>query len=82
MQKWRYRYINERDSLWVKVIDAIHGNSNCFRFGVDNISGNEVWAHIVKSFNDLHIAGIMPHEVMVRVLGNGLMSSLWHDVLD
>ncbi|GJY96181.1 hypothetical protein Tco_0512542 [Tanacetum coccineum] len=58
IQKWRWRFAHEQDSLWTRVIIDIHGHpgdlGSCF---FSQCRGSSVWARIVKSINNLNERG-------------------------
>ncbi|GKB74241.1 RNA-directed DNA polymerase, eukaryota, reverse transcriptase zinc-binding domain protein [Tanacetum coccineum] len=55
--KWRWHFLKNPSSLWVKVVKSIHGDEA----GID-INGcqtNGLWASIVGTINHLHSSGII-----------------------
>ncbi|GKA37476.1 RNA-directed DNA polymerase, eukaryota, reverse transcriptase zinc-binding domain protein [Tanacetum coccineum] len=58
LQKWRWRLITNPDSLWVKVVKAIHGVEA--GFDEKGCYTNGTWVNIVGSTNYLHSRNIIP----------------------
>nr|GEY59394.1 RNA-directed DNA polymerase, eukaryota, reverse transcriptase zinc-binding domain protein [Tanacetum cinerariifolium] len=52
MFKWVWRFFNQRDSLWVRVIHAIHGVDG--RIGrAGNVRYTSIWCDIIKEMDKL-----------------------------
>nr|GEY70803.1 RNA-directed DNA polymerase, eukaryota, reverse transcriptase zinc-binding domain protein [Tanacetum cinerariifolium] len=67
MFKWVWRFLNQRDSLWVRVIHAIHGvDGRISRAG--NVGYTSIWCDIIKEM------GRMPR--------SGIESKQWDHLLD
>ncbi|GJX41058.1 hypothetical protein Tco_0256048 [Tanacetum coccineum] len=58
LQKWRWRLVTISDSLWARVVKAIHGVDTGMELKGYNSSG--MWANIVDSFSMLHSKDIIP----------------------
>ncbi|GJR41094.1 putative RNA-directed DNA polymerase, eukaryota, reverse transcriptase zinc-binding domain protein [Tanacetum coccineum] len=57
LQKWRWRFASNLSSLWVRLIQALHGQEGSFDQHGCKING--LWAKIVGSSNHLHSSGIL-----------------------
>nr|GFA29896.1 RNA-directed DNA polymerase, eukaryota, reverse transcriptase zinc-binding domain protein [Tanacetum cinerariifolium] len=67
MFKWVWRFFNQSDSLWVKVIQAIHGVDG--RIGrAGNVGYTSIWCDIIKEID--------------RMPRNGIESEQWDHLLD
>ncbi|GJT86941.1 RNA-directed DNA polymerase, eukaryota, reverse transcriptase zinc-binding domain protein [Tanacetum coccineum] len=67
-----------RDSLWTKVITAIHGvNGNVSSSGAK--AGRSCWLAIVDEVRALHKKGVYVFDFMNLKLGNGEMVKFWLD---
>nr|GEW69298.1 RNA-directed DNA polymerase, eukaryota, reverse transcriptase zinc-binding domain protein [Tanacetum cinerariifolium] len=78
--KWRWRFLNNPNALWARLIVAIHGHnteSTSF-FSHTKIKG--VWSRIVGSINRLHEKNIISLSSMKRHVNNGATTKFWHDV--
>ncbi|GKB78177.1 RNA-directed DNA polymerase, eukaryota, reverse transcriptase zinc-binding domain protein, partial [Tanacetum coccineum] len=68
LQKWRWRLVNNPDSLWARVIIAIHG----VEAGLDlkGCNCNGVWSSIISSYSLLHDRNFLPLGTLCRKVGN------------
>ncbi|GKD87974.1 putative RNA-directed DNA polymerase, eukaryota, reverse transcriptase zinc-binding domain protein [Tanacetum coccineum] len=77
--KWWWRFLNERDSLWCKVIHSIHGPHG----GLLNASSirckSGPWYHIAKLKDDFQDYGIDLPSLFKKKIGNGESTSFWLD---
>ncbi|GJU48131.1 RNA-directed DNA polymerase, eukaryota, reverse transcriptase zinc-binding domain protein [Tanacetum coccineum] len=80
LYKWRWRFMNDHDSKWVKVIKSIHGRDGGFGTSDWKPVGNGVWATIVKVVDQMHEKQIIPLGSMALQLGNGRNVSFWNDI--
>nr|GEZ40484.1 RNA-directed DNA polymerase, eukaryota, reverse transcriptase zinc-binding domain protein [Tanacetum cinerariifolium] len=71
IQKWRWGFVNHSQSLWVRLITAIHSGvenvTTFFRY----ISSQSVWGRIVGSINTMHEKGFIPLSTLSRRVNNG-----------
>ncbi|PWA52848.1 reverse transcriptase domain, Reverse transcriptase zinc-binding domain protein [Artemisia annua] len=77
LQKWRWRLVTSPNSLWVRVVKAIHGDDT----GID-LKGcifNGTWANIVKSYSMLQSKDIIPMHTLRHKVGNGSSIRFWKD---
>nr|GEX72077.1 RNA-directed DNA polymerase, eukaryota [Tanacetum cinerariifolium] len=73
--KWVWRFLSHDNSLWFRVISALHG-SNLMAFST---SYSSIWSTIIKEVNSLKAQGVdLLSHCKVRV-GNGLRTSFWND---
>ncbi|GKA42376.1 RNA-directed DNA polymerase, eukaryota, reverse transcriptase zinc-binding domain protein [Tanacetum coccineum] len=77
LQKWRWRFVNNPDSLWVWVIKAIHGGEACLDFKGCNCNG--VWSSIISSYAMLHERNIIPINTLCRKVGDRSTIRFWKD---
>nr|GEV52550.1 RNA-directed DNA polymerase, eukaryota, reverse transcriptase zinc-binding domain protein [Tanacetum cinerariifolium] len=68
----------QTDSLWVRVIHAIHGVDG--RIGIaGNVGYTSIWCDIIKEMDMLASHGIDLISMMHKKIGNGLNTSFWKD---
>nr|GEZ21519.1 hypothetical protein [Tanacetum cinerariifolium] len=73
--KWLWRFLSHDNSLWFRVIFALHGY-NLMAFST---SYSLIWSTIIKEVNSLKAQGVdLLSHCKVRV-GNGLRTSFWND---
>ncbi|GKA82972.1 RNA-directed DNA polymerase, eukaryota [Tanacetum coccineum] len=73
--KWVWRFLSQDNSLWYRVISAIHG-VNCQHLA----AYNSTWSTIIKEINFLKDKGIdLIAHCKIRV-GNGIRTSFWNDL--
>nr|GFA59292.1 RNA-directed DNA polymerase, eukaryota, reverse transcriptase zinc-binding domain protein [Tanacetum cinerariifolium] len=78
MFKCVWRFFNQRDSLWVRVIHAIHGVDG--RIGrAGNVEYTSIWCDIIKEMDRLASHGIDLISMMHKKIENGLNTSFWED---
>ena len=78
MIKWLWKFFVHKDSLWTKVITAIHGvNGNVSSSGEK--AGRSCWLAIVDEVRALHKKGVYVFDFMNLKLGNGEMVKFWLD---
>ncbi|GJT52968.1 RNA-directed DNA polymerase, eukaryota [Tanacetum coccineum] len=74
--KWVWRYLSQDNSLWFRVIAAIHGSI------IHPLSAayNSIWSSIIKEVKFLKDKGIdLISHCKIRV-GNGTRTSFWNDL--
>ncbi|GKC97240.1 RNA-directed DNA polymerase, eukaryota, reverse transcriptase zinc-binding domain protein [Tanacetum coccineum] len=76
-ENWRWRLVNNPDSLWARVIIAIHG----VEAGLDlkECNCNGVWSSIISSYSLLHDCNFLPFGTLCRKVGNGTSIRFWKD---
>ncbi|GKE24074.1 RNA-directed DNA polymerase, eukaryota, reverse transcriptase zinc-binding domain protein, partial [Tanacetum coccineum] len=78
MMKWVWRFNNQKESLWAKVIRAIHGEDG--KVGkVINSGARSCWTSIVNEIRNLSNHGVNVLDNMQLKLGNGTTTSFWND---
>ncbi|GKD69592.1 hypothetical protein Tco_1323682 [Tanacetum coccineum] len=77
IQKWRWKLLSHKNTLWVKVIKALHGQEG----GFDNNGCiyNGTLARIVGSSNFLHSNNIIPNSSFRLQAGCGTRICFWKD---
>ncbi|GJU82120.1 RNA-directed DNA polymerase, eukaryota [Tanacetum coccineum] len=74
--KWVWRFLSRDNSLWARIIHAIHGLNGQELFA----SHSSTWSSIVKEINILKTQGIdIISHCKIRV-GNGRSTSFWNDL--
>ncbi|GJU50335.1 RNA-directed DNA polymerase, eukaryota, partial [Tanacetum coccineum] len=74
--KWVWRYLSRDNSLWSRVISALHGlNGQSF-----SAAFNSSWSSIIKEVNSLKDKGVdLISHCKIRV-GKGTCTSFWNDL--
>ncbi|GJS86032.1 RNA-directed DNA polymerase, eukaryota [Tanacetum coccineum] len=74
--KWVWRFLSHDNSLWSRVIAAVHGSSS----HPISAAYNSPWGTIIKEVKALNDKGInLVSHCKIRV-GNGLRTSFWNDL--
>ncbi|PWA83353.1 reverse transcriptase domain, Reverse transcriptase zinc-binding domain protein [Artemisia annua] len=79
IQKWRWRFLNNPQGLWSRLVTAIHGKNNDPSTFFSHIKNKGVWYRIVGSINSMHEKNIIPYSSMQRIVNNGASTKFWHD---
>ncbi|GJZ13302.1 hypothetical protein Tco_0548532 [Tanacetum coccineum] len=58
--KWRWRFFQNPNALWVRVIKAVHGGPGLDNSFYSHVRDQGVWGRIAKSINAMHEKGIIP----------------------
>ncbi|GJS74598.1 hypothetical protein Tco_0707439 [Tanacetum coccineum] len=80
LYKWRWRFYNQSDALWTKII------KNLYPFTSEDQGWDQVrkqvgpWNNIMQIVSDLHNTGMVPRSAMKRKIGDGMISLFWHDI--
>ncbi|KAJ0470183.1 putative reverse transcriptase zinc-binding domain-containing protein [Helianthus annuus] len=77
--KWLWRYRTENDTMWRKVIDAIHGSKRRWESVSCNSKVSGVWSKIVGCGNRLKVNGSSFSSLITGKVGNGLTIKFWLD---
>ncbi|GKA03135.1 hypothetical protein Tco_0675916 [Tanacetum coccineum] len=72
------RFVSQENSLWARVIKAVHGKDGSIGINVKNVS-NSVWLNIIREINVLSEKGINLMNQLRIKLGNGEMTHFWDD---
>nr|GEV55637.1 RNA-directed DNA polymerase, eukaryota, reverse transcriptase zinc-binding domain protein [Tanacetum cinerariifolium] len=76
--KWVWRFVTQNNSLWNRVIQALHGKTG--KIGVVAKDGNKsCWMVIVHEINNLKMIGIDVMKHIRTKLGNGDKTMFWDD---
>lgn len=78
--KWRWRFHEENNALWRKVVIALHGVDGGFDscYGSGLLRG--IWATILSSSNAIDKTGVPYSKSFCHKVGNGTNIRLWEDV--
>ncbi|GKA96279.1 RNA-directed DNA polymerase, eukaryota, reverse transcriptase zinc-binding domain protein [Tanacetum coccineum] len=79
LAKWWWRFLNEEDSLWCKVIRSLHGLDGGL---IDNSTSSlksGCWFNVLKLKDDLCDIGINLTSLFKKKIGNGLSTRFWLD---
>ncbi|GJZ86688.1 RNA-directed DNA polymerase, eukaryota, reverse transcriptase zinc-binding domain protein [Tanacetum coccineum] len=80
IQKWRWRFFNSPQALWVKVISEIHGSyGTAGSVFFHQCGGSGTWSRIVGAINGMHDKGIIPHSSIKRQVKDGSATRFWRD---
>ncbi|GKB05296.1 RNA-directed DNA polymerase, eukaryota, reverse transcriptase zinc-binding domain protein [Tanacetum coccineum] len=80
LQKWRWRFYNIPQALWVKVVSEIHGSYGMVGSDFFNqCGGSGTWSRIVGTINTMHDKGIIPHSSIKRQVKDGSSTRFWRD---
>ncbi|GJS62131.1 RNA-directed DNA polymerase, eukaryota, reverse transcriptase zinc-binding domain protein [Tanacetum coccineum] len=76
--KWIWRFVSQENSLWARVIKAVHKKDGSIGVNVKNVS-NSVWLNIIREINVLSEKGInLVNQLRIK-LGNGEITHFWDD---
>ncbi|XP_071729224.1 uncharacterized protein [Rutidosis leptorrhynchoides] len=80
--KWWWRFHNESDSLWVKIIKSIYGRDEGLghESSLPSSRTNSVWCNIIKLRNDMLNIGMDINSCFERKIGDGHDILFWNDV--
>ncbi|GKF26039.1 hypothetical protein Tco_0081933, partial [Tanacetum coccineum] len=74
--KWVWRYLSHDNSLWSRIISALHGLNG----HVLSAAFNSTWSSIITEVNSLKVKGVdLISHCKIRV-GNGTGISFWKDL--
>ncbi|GKA14061.1 RNA-directed DNA polymerase, eukaryota, reverse transcriptase zinc-binding domain protein [Tanacetum coccineum] len=79
IQKWRWRFFNNPQALWVLLIKAIHGEHGDGSSFYNHVRDQGVWGRIVRSINSMHEKGLVPHSFLQRRVSNSASTKFWHE---
>nr|GEU44164.1 RNA-directed DNA polymerase, eukaryota, reverse transcriptase zinc-binding domain protein [Tanacetum cinerariifolium] len=78
--KWIWRFLASSSSLWIKVINSIHGNSSALDNPYSSQLKNLTWIGILKAMNKLKVTRVYLMGFGKIVIGNGSTTRYWHDI--
>ncbi|GJW65435.1 hypothetical protein Tco_0117319 [Tanacetum coccineum] len=64
LTKWKWRFFNDSNALWCKVILKIHGLKGGFDVSDMYSAKSDVWASLVKCCSNMNRFGIDLNEIM------------------
>ena len=73
--KWVWRFVSQEDSLWFRVIQAIHGS----RIDSHSFHSSSLWSFILKEMHVLKNRGFDFLEKCSKRVGNGSNTIFWLD---
>ncbi|GKE22247.1 hypothetical protein Tco_1433759 [Tanacetum coccineum] len=80
--KWRWRFLNEQEALWRKVISVLYDNDG----GLQNISGvglkKGIWDGIVSSSLAIDDTGVAFSHSFIKKDSDGDTTLFWEDLWD
>ncbi|KAJ0898884.1 hypothetical protein HanRHA438_Chr08g0361891 [Helianthus annuus] len=79
LAKWRWRYKNEKDNLWVKVIDALHVGGSEWDFFPSKKAYGGVWCNIVSALKKPVVDNLSIRSLFKGVVGRGDRIMFWLD---
>nr|GEZ07468.1 RNA-directed DNA polymerase, eukaryota [Tanacetum cinerariifolium] len=74
--KWAWRFISDDNSLWSRVISAIHGPN----LQVRSSAPRSLWCAIIREIQKLKNKGVDLISFCKKKVGNGIHTKFWHDV--
>ncbi|GKD42953.1 RNA-directed DNA polymerase, eukaryota [Tanacetum coccineum] len=74
--KWAWRFIYDDNSLWYRVIYAIHGPD----LQVRSSAPRSLWCAIIRENQNLKNKGVDLISFCKKKVGNGIHTKFWHDV--
>ncbi|GJT33965.1 RNA-directed DNA polymerase, eukaryota [Tanacetum coccineum] len=77
--KWVWRFSTQKDSLWARVIQAIHGIDGKVE-GRVKFGYKSIWSTLVQEMEMLKQKGIDLFNYMQKKLGNGVDSLFWEEI--
>ncbi|KAJ9564748.1 hypothetical protein OSB04_000714 [Centaurea solstitialis] len=79
--KWWWRFHEQSDALWVKVIRSLFGREGSLSGGgVERRRGNSVWSYIVRVGREIDGLGVQFSTSIGKEVGNGEDTKFWEDV--
>ncbi|XP_022032645.1 uncharacterized protein LOC110933746 [Helianthus annuus] len=79
LSKWGWRFMTDKDNLWVKVISAIHSGGSNWDFFPSRKSFGGVWCSIVSVLKRPVVGNIQVRNLFRGVLGSGENILFWLD---
>nr|GEW16323.1 RNA-directed DNA polymerase, eukaryota [Tanacetum cinerariifolium] len=79
IQKWRWHFFNDPQSLWVLLIKAIHDENGDASSFYNHVRDQGVWGRIVRSINSMHEKGLVPHSFLQRHVNNDASTKFWSE---
>nr|GFB38046.1 RNA-directed DNA polymerase, eukaryota, reverse transcriptase zinc-binding domain protein [Tanacetum cinerariifolium] len=76
MFKWVWRFFSQNNSLWVRVVKALHGEDGKFGKKIQPRYPS-TWLNIINEIESLKLHGIDLVSFITPKLGNGVNTSFW-----
>nr|GEW67416.1 hypothetical protein [Tanacetum cinerariifolium] len=76
MFKWVWRFFSQKNSLWVRVVKALHGEDGKIGKNVQPRYPS-TWLNIINEIESLKLHGIDLVSFITPKLGNGVNTSFW-----
>ena len=77
--KWRWRFVNGGQLLWVQIITSIYGADGGFYSPRRRVNGESPWDRILRMCSKLDDTGVVTKEVLSRQVGDGRDTRFWLD---
>ncbi|GKB25032.1 RNA-directed DNA polymerase, eukaryota, partial [Tanacetum coccineum] len=78
MIKWVWKFLSQKDSLWTKVIVAIHGVGGKIHSEWTS-TGKSCWLSILSKVRSLQRKGMYVFDYLTHKMGNGESTKFWLD---
>lgn len=78
--KWKWRFCNEDDALWQRVIKEIYGPHGGFESNNSSIMCSGVWQSIVSNCKDIELLDIPFKKSMIKEVSSGSQTQFWSDI--
>nr|GEV84021.1 RNA-directed DNA polymerase, eukaryota [Tanacetum cinerariifolium] len=78
MIKWVWKIFNQKDSVWAKVITAIHGANGKVNLGWE-APGRSCWLSTMNEVRALQIKGVYIFDFLKHKMPNGELTKFWSD---
>nr|GEW55628.1 RNA-directed DNA polymerase, eukaryota [Tanacetum cinerariifolium] len=75
LAKWVWRFLSQDNSLWYRVISAIHGSCSSTLFA----AYPSIWSSIINEFDSLKDQGVVVFSHCKIRIGNGVRTRFWKD---
>ncbi|KAL4559864.1 hypothetical protein LXL04_032010 [Taraxacum kok-saghyz] len=77
--KWKWRFFQCPDSLWVRFLKIVYGENGSFFNGRCVAVGASPWSRVVAANRKLHVTGVISEDTLKRKVGNGRATRFWED---
>lgn len=78
--KWKWRFLNETNALWRKVIIELYGSNGGFDGNVGSGLKQGVWKSILANCKAIDNIGISFSNSFMKKLGDGSNTNFWDDI--
>ncbi|KAL4579070.1 hypothetical protein LXL04_015205 [Taraxacum kok-saghyz] len=79
LYKWKWRFINGHEQMWVRLIKSIYGLDGGFgRAITGGYKGG--WMDVLKLVGELDAQQIVPPSAIRKVVGDGRLTKFWYEV--